>query len=49
VISRMMLAQQQRFFGVLLIISLVLLGLTLIVVLRGTSIRHDSWKLQALR
>lgn len=37
VISRMMLAQQQRFFGMLLIISLVLLGLTLIVVLRGTS------------
>ncbi|WP_449371231.1 methyl-accepting chemotaxis protein [Thiomonas sp.] len=37
VISRMPLAQQQRFFGVLLIISLVLLGLTLVVVLRGTS------------
>ncbi|MEW6560423.1 MAG: methyl-accepting chemotaxis protein [Pseudomonadota bacterium] len=36
-ISRMMLAQQQRFFGVLLVISLVLLGLTLIVVLRGAS------------
>ncbi|MDD4887481.1 MAG: type IV pili methyl-accepting chemotaxis transducer N-terminal domain-containing protein, partial [Thiomonas sp.] len=36
-ISRMLLAQQQRFFGMLLIISLVLLGLTLIVVLRGTS------------
>jgi len=36
-ISRMQLAQQQRFYGVLLIISLVLLGLTLIVVLRGTS------------
>ncbi|WP_298293539.1 methyl-accepting chemotaxis protein [Thiomonas sp.] len=36
-IGRMQLAQQQRFYGVLLIISLVLLGLTLIVVLRGTS------------
>jgi len=36
-ISRMLLAQQQRFFGMMLIISLVLLGLTLIVVLRGTS------------
>ncbi|MGC9162655.1 MAG: methyl-accepting chemotaxis protein [Thiomonas sp.] len=36
-ISRMQLAQQQRFFGVMLVISIVLLGLTLIVVLRGTS------------
>ncbi|OYV36611.1 MAG: chemotaxis protein, partial [Thiomonas sp. 20-64-5] len=36
-ISRMLLAQQQRFFGMVLIISLVLLGLTLILVLRGTS------------
>ncbi|MGC8701867.1 MAG: methyl-accepting chemotaxis protein [Thiomonas sp.] len=36
-IGRMPLAQQQRFFGMMLIISLVLLGLTLIVALRGTS------------
>ena len=36
-IGRMPLAQQQRLFGVMLMIALVLLGLTLIVVLRGTS------------
>jgi len=36
-ITRMMLAQQQRFFGVMLTISLVLFALTLIVVLRSAS------------
>jgi twitching motility protein PilJ len=36
-IARMPFARQQRFFGVTLIIALALLGVTLIIVLRGTS------------
>ncbi len=36
-IARMPFARQQRFFGVTLIVALALLGVTLIVVLRGTS------------
>lgn len=36
-IARIPFAQQQRLFGVMLVIALVLLGLTLIVVLRGTA------------